>query len=540
MGVYIHHYNSAETEFNPTYWGDDYLEPWVSYTEDIERTDYNKDPKDVYTGKYLTIESGNRMGGNFIFVHTPGTQSRTIEYRVNKGEWHQLNSSEVGTGGYVMINPETTIEFRGDNATYGDGNDKYCMISIGLDDYRIYGNVMSLVSKEGFQTNKTLTGSHNFNGLFSGASGNFDASNLILPATALTESCYRNMFYGCSGLTLGPQLPATTLAKECYYSMFYDCTGLLQCPELPATNLAEGCYYFMFRRCSSITRIPKLPATTLENDCYRYMFNRCFSLNIVRLDLPATVIPNDAYRGMFAYCSGITEVSGTIPATSIGSGGCLSMFIGCSSMTRTIESVGVEGCVIGDEGCETMFHCCTNLVEAPLLPAAQIGVSGYCSMFSHCEALTNGPELPALNISTASYFSMFYDCPSLTAVTSELPATVLAVSCYRSMFNLCTSLTKGPDLPVETLSKECYMWMFDNSGVKELTCRATGITVENSIAGILFGTSNGILYINQMSNQSEFNELATAWRESKHYTQDEPPVLIPDVPSTWSIYNPYA
>ena len=536
MGVYIHRYDSETTEFNPTYWGDGYLEPWVSYTEDIERTDYNKSPKDVYTGKYLTIESGSRMGGSFIFVHTPGTQSRTIEYRVNRGEWNQLNSTEVGTGGYIMIGSESIIEFRGDNASYSDGNDKYCMISIGLDDYRIYGNIMSLVSKDGFQTNKTLTGTHNFNGLFSGCSGTFEASNLILPATGLTESCYRNMFYGCSGLTMGPELPATTLAKECYYSMFYDCTGLLECPNLPATNLAQGCYYFMFRRCSSITRIPKLPATTLENDCYRYMFNRCFSLHELRLDLPATVIPNDAYRGMFAYCSGITEVTGTIPATEINSGGCLSMFIGCSSMTDTIDSVGVEGCIIDDEGCETMFHCCSSLVEPPLLPAEEVGVSGYSSMFSHCNALTDGPELPAERISTASYFSMFYDCPSLTAVTSELPAPVLAEACYRSMFNLCTSLRKAPNLEVETLAKECYMWMFDTSGIKELTCLATGITVENSIAGILFGTSDGILHINPMSDQASYDVLRDAWWNSKHQSQTTQENIF-DVPRTWTIHE---
>ena len=549
MGIYIHRYDSEETQFNPAYWGDAYLEPWVSYTEDVERTDYNKSPRDLFAEKYLTIGNiGNGASGGYVrFMHGNGTQPRTIEYRINGGEWAGITSTTAGTE--INVAQGDTIEFRGDNATYSDGNDAYCTILVELDNYRVYGNVMSLVSKDGFKTMKTLTGSHNFNGLFSGCSGNFDARNLILPATALTESCYRNMFYGCTGLTNGPELPAATLAKECYYSMFYDCTGLLECPDLPATNLAEGCYYYMFRRCSSITRIPELPATTLEKDCYRYMFNRCFSLNKLALNLPATEIPYDAYRGMFAYCSGITEVSGTIPATSIGSGGCLSMFIGCSSMTHTIDSVGVEGCVIGDEGCETMFHYCTNLAEAPLLPAMEVGVSGYCSMFSHCEALTNGPELPATGISTASYYSMFYSCSSITAVTSELPAQVLADSCYRSLFNGCTSLAKGPDLRPETLSKECYMWMFNNSidsssglsgGVKELTCRATGISVDdNSIAGILQNTSAGTLYINPMSSQTDFNALAEAWWRSQHASQEDPSRMVWDVPRSWSIYNPY-
>ena len=44
MGKYLHHYET-ENEFTPAYYGSDYHEPWVSYTDEDDRTphvDYNK------------------------------------------------------------------------------------------------------------------------------------------------------------------------------------------------------------------------------------------------------------------------------------------------------------------------------------------------------------------------------------------------------------------------------------------------------------------------------------------------------------------
>lgn len=41
MPKYIHLYNT-ENEFDEVYNGDGYLEPWVSYTKNIDRVDYNK------------------------------------------------------------------------------------------------------------------------------------------------------------------------------------------------------------------------------------------------------------------------------------------------------------------------------------------------------------------------------------------------------------------------------------------------------------------------------------------------------------------
>jgi hypothetical protein len=48
------------------------------------------------------------------------------------------------------------------------------------------------------------------------------------------------MFYGCSGLTVIPEMKIKKLANSCYLNMFNFCNGLtsISALELPATTLA--------------------------------------------------------------------------------------------------------------------------------------------------------------------------------------------------------------------------------------------------------------------------------------------------------------
>ena len=41
MGKYLHRFD-AEEDFNAAYNGEDYIKPWVSYTDESDRVDYNK------------------------------------------------------------------------------------------------------------------------------------------------------------------------------------------------------------------------------------------------------------------------------------------------------------------------------------------------------------------------------------------------------------------------------------------------------------------------------------------------------------------
>ena len=156
----------------------------------------------------------------------------------------------------------------------------------------------------GLQTN--INGGHQFvmTGKIS-ASGNIqyllDKTGELL---SVSDSCYEQMFFGCTSLTTAPELPATTLAYACYEQMFFGCTSLTTAPELPATTLTYACYSGMFRECTSLTIAPSLPATTLADYCYNEMFLVCTSLTTAP-SLPAAILANNCYDDMFGGCSSL-------------------------------------------------------------------------------------------------------------------------------------------------------------------------------------------------------------------------------------------
>ena len=113
---------------------------------------------------------------------------------------------------------------------------------------------MSLLYGDGFASNTVLTNStYQFCSLFK-KSLVVSARNLVLPATTMTNDCYRAMFSWCTTLVAPPELPATTLATECYWYMFEQC-GIMKAPELPATTLMASCYGHMFEGCALLNTI---------------------------------------------------------------------------------------------------------------------------------------------------------------------------------------------------------------------------------------------------------------------------------------------
>ena len=64
-------------------------------------------------------------------------------------------------------------------------------------------------------------------------------------------------------------------------------------------------------------------------------------------------------------------------------------------------------------------------------------------------------DLGDIAIADSCYYSMFDGCTNLTQAPA-LPATTLADDCYNSMFYNCKSLTQAPALPATTLADFCY------------------------------------------------------------------------------------
>lgn len=239
-----------------------------------EKGDYSKLP--------LTFEIIS--GGNITYTVDADNQAKTIQYSKNYGEWTNITSSQNGTN--IPVEAGDTLRFRGNVDTVSDN---YGCGRLTGTKCNIYGNVMSLLNSTNFSGMTSTLGIGTFQHLFKQL-GVVDASNLILPATTLTNSCYYHMFVSCTSLIAAPALPATNLAEYCYQGMFELCSNLPTAPELNATTLVEGCYMYMFKLCTSLNYI------------------KCMATNIYQ-----SIIPTDA---LFSWVGGLSEVNGTFVKSS--------------------------------------------------------------------------------------------------------------------------------------------------------------------------------------------------------------------------------
>ena len=199
-------------------------------------------PDVPYSQKYLTLDV---LTGGTINWTSMGGVIKTISYSINGGEWTEIAASSTGTP--INVSAGDKVRLKGNNTQYSDGNkDHASCFSGGTAYYNIEGNIMSLIGGDNF------TGLTSFNDvkwvfhdLFN-TSNIVSAENLIMPATTLTECCYRAMFAHSQYLTTAPELPATALANFCYGFMFQDCRQLTTAPELPASTVPASGYNGMF------------------------------------------------------------------------------------------------------------------------------------------------------------------------------------------------------------------------------------------------------------------------------------------------------
>ena len=128
----------------------------------------------------------------------------------------------------------------------------------------------------------------------------------------------------------------------------------------------------------------------------------------------------------------------------------------------------------------SLFKNSTGLVSAKnLIFPTGLKTDCYSQMFYECTNLIEAPELPATTLESGCYRSMFEKCTSLTTAP-ELPATTLKQVCYNNMFKGCASLTTAPVLPAETLEPGCYAFMFyDCIKLNYIKCLAKDITASN-------------------------------------------------------------
>ena len=258
----------------------------------------------------LTLEAAV-AGAKVTFKADNANVEKDIEYSTDGGAtWTSGNTGGSGVE-VTLANIGDKVMFRGDNSQYGKDNGSnnpatYNSISCTADCY-VYGNIMSLIDKTGFATNKVLpTGKRTFYYLFKDNTYLKNHPNaaytLELPATTLAEYCYYSMFSGCKALVTPPALPATKLENSCYSSMFRSCSSMVTPPALPATELKDNCYNDMFDNCTSLETTPRLPATELKHGCYNAMFYHCTSLKEAWVKANVKVADYEC-NGMFDGCT---------------------------------------------------------------------------------------------------------------------------------------------------------------------------------------------------------------------------------------------
>ena len=202
-----------------------------------------------YSQNYLTFNV--RTGGTIPWKSIGSGMAKEIFYRINGGSWTSITAGNDVT---ISVVAGDVVEFKGNNnTTYASSNANYSGFGGGTATYDISGNIMSLVYGDNFSGQTSLTGTYNFCSIFKQSMA-VSAENLILPATTLTNYCYRAMFSKAPNMAVAPALPATTLAKGCYWYMFEECPITIA-PDLDATTLVDECYGHMFENCSNLNHI---------------------------------------------------------------------------------------------------------------------------------------------------------------------------------------------------------------------------------------------------------------------------------------------
>ncbi len=434
-----------------------------------------------------------------------GATLGAIQYKLNDAEW-----TDVTWNTPISLAAHDVISFRGDNGTcYINDDDLEIWAGFHIECSNpcyVYGNMTSLIDKDGYATNTTLTEPFTFFHLFQTSDYehpgttilNHPTKDIVLPATTLTPYCYDGLFADAPNITRAPELPATTLAEWCYSEMFSG-TAITTAPALPATTLAEACYSDMFMNCKNLTTAPDLPAATLAEGCYSTMFGGCTSLNYVKClatDISADYCTADwlwgvAATGTFVKAADMNDwpigpdAYGNVDGIPEGWTVKEDMY----SMPLTIEIIEANtqlSLSIPEYGAPfeysfdgvTWIECATNTTTETTISDSgnkvyfrgnntkrvHIDTDKPCYVYGNAMSMVTKTDFASCTRITQEYafYNMFLNGKIMNHPTRELvlPAKKLTASCYNGMFKNCTNLTTAPELPATKLKDYCYYGMF--------------------------------------------------------------------------------
>ncbi len=163
-------------------------------------------------------------GTNVTFNYT----GDGIKYSLDGGEnWTDYNTTMA-----IPLNKDQEICFQGSKTNYknakAEGGNTYGApaskpIFQANKKCFIAGNVMTLLKDRENLSDEAFDGAFSKDGTNNTWLDIDPNDPLLLPATTLTERCYKGMFRRCTALQYAPDLPAEKPAAECYSGMFRQC-----------------------------------------------------------------------------------------------------------------------------------------------------------------------------------------------------------------------------------------------------------------------------------------------------------------------------
>ena len=404
----------------------------------------------------LTLEA--RDANTQVTVHNQSAGA--FEYQINGQGAKQSIAANAAEVTINLPNVGDYVQLWGNQATTCAGAASPSHIGVPSGFAYVYGNAMSLVQFDSptFDNLTRLQASGAFYQLFYQVTSLdiHPTKDLVLPATKLANSCYSQMFYGCTGLTKVPALPG-------YDYMFWGCTGLTQPQDtLPAMTLEPSCYRGMFNNCTGLTRAPELPATTLAEHCYFYMFYNCAALTQVQDTLPAMIMEPYCYKDMFDGCSGLTQAP-VLPAKNLA-----------------------------NQCYYSMFSYCTNLAQAPVLPATTLYPSCYEYMFYGCSSL-NKVECYAITFadnSTYRWLGRVAETGTFVKATAASDWTLDSRDGIPANWTVQEIDVDEPATPVISLTSASII----DTAYISLSCTTAGASIYYTTDGSAPSATNGTLY----------------------------------------------
>lgn len=191
-----------------------------------------------------SISIGIQRTSSGIHPHIESYPNIELQCKLNNGQWKDTrinNDPRDFSYTFNNLNVGDVVYFRGNNPKIGfdagsgyggeGGQSVIDWVLIG-GKFKIFGNVMSLLQKEGFDK-LTEVPFRGFMALFGDQPLSYtdnvvDISELLLPATTVGEEGYSRMFNEMSSIKASPIIAASVYGSEACTGMFEDCESLTE------------------------------------------------------------------------------------------------------------------------------------------------------------------------------------------------------------------------------------------------------------------------------------------------------------------------